>query len=148
MNKLHMALGIAVLAIVSGCSTFKASDETVTYNVKNPDIVTKHSVDVWRGSVLTKSDAEGVYVKYGDVEVGVNKYSQSGDSQMMETIGNAIVNGILAYGTYGAAPAVKAAVKGTLKDGIKEAATNCADGSCAAVPASPLCAPVDPNCKP
>lgn len=131
------AIMLTVLALyMCGCSTFKASDETVTYNVKTPDVVTKHSVDVWRGSVLTKSDAEGVFVEYGNVKVGVNKYSQSGDAEMKEAIGNAIVNGILAYGTYGAAPAVKAAVKATLKG----SATNCVGGACAPV--------VDAACKP
>ncbi len=125
-----------LIFLACGCSTFKASYQTETFNVKNPDIKTVSGWDVWRGSVLTKSSAENVAVKYGDVEVDVNKYAQSGDSKMVDAIGSAIVNGILAYATYGGAPAVKSAVMATLKGAV----TNCAPDVCAPV--------LDDACKP
>ena len=108
-------LGLTVLALyLTGCSFFKANDYTKSYDEKNPSVVVEHEVGVTSMSVMTKKGLDGLSVDYGNVKIGVNKYSQAGDTEMMTAIGNAIVNGIIAYGTYGAAPAVKAAVIASL----------------------------------
>lgn len=113
-----------VILLVTGCSTFYAEDETVSYDIKNPSIVTEHEVSVWSASLLTKKGLDGLSVDYGNVKIGVNKYTQAGDAEMMNAIGNAIVNGIIAYGTSGSAPVVKGVVMTTLMATQQNASTN------------------------
>lgn len=107
-------LALCMVALC-GCSTFMASDQMTTRDRKNPDLITTHDVSVWRGSVLMKSELDTATIKYGEVEIGIGGFSQQGDKEMAEAIGNAISNGIVAWFTYGTAPAVKGAVMATLK---------------------------------
>jgi hypothetical protein len=109
------------LSILTGCSVFNANDYTRTYDEKNPSIVTEHEVSVTSASVLTKKGLDGLSVDYGVVKIGVNKYNQAGDAEMANAIGNAITSGIIAWFTYGTAPAVKAAVAATLQSSATNA---------------------------
>jgi hypothetical protein len=112
---------LAILCLCSGCSVFNANDYTRTYDENNPSIVTEHEVSVTSASVLTKKGLDGLSVDYGIVKIGVNKYNQVGDAEMANAIGNAITSGIIAWFTYGTAPAVKAAVAATLQSSATNA---------------------------
>lgn len=106
-------IGVALLVallLFTGCTLFNANDYTKSFDKNKPDVVIEHEVSVWGGSVLTKKGIDGLKVDYGEVKISVDKYSQAGDTEMMNAIGNAIVNGIIAYGSYGTVPAVKGAV--------------------------------------
>ena len=106
-----VVLGLTVLVLyMTGCSIFNANDYTRTYDKNNPDIVTVHEVSVTGASVLTKKGIDDLGVKYGEVEISLGKYSQATDTEGINAIGNAITSGIIAYFTYGTAPAVKGAV--------------------------------------
>jgi len=118
MKELFILLSLSICA---GCSVFNANDYSRTYDEKNPSIVTEHEVSVTSASVLTKKGLDGLSVDYGIVKIGVNKYNQAGDAEMINAIGNAITSGILAYFTYGTAPAVKAAVAATLQSSATNA---------------------------
>ena len=113
-----------LMLLFTGCSIFNANDYSRTYDEKNPSIVTEHEVSVTSASVLTKKGLDGLSVDYGIVKIGVNKYNQAGDAEMANAIGNAITSGILAYFTYGTAPAVKGAVMATLLPTQPSVSTN------------------------
>jgi len=121
------------LSILTGCSTFNAShdEEKTTTTYVNGNVTTvvveQKDIDIWRGNVFMNASVESVGVEYGNVKVNVGNFQQTGDYRSIEAVGNAITSGILAYFTYGTAPAVKAAVAATLQS----SATN-------AVPAIPV----------
>jgi len=121
------------LSILTGCSTFNAShdEEKTTTTYVNGNVTTvvveQKDIDIWRGNVFMNASVESVGVEYGNVKVNVGNFQQTGDYRSIEAVGNAITSGILAYFTYGTAPAVKAAVAATLQS----SATN-------AIPAIPV----------
>ena len=126
MKNLFLFLSLSILA---GCSTFQVSDDSVTTTVTKKDGVTttvtvEHDVDVWRGNVFMNASVEQANIKYGQVEVGIGNFQQAGDYKSIEATGNAIVNGIIAWMTYGTAPAVKGAVMATLLPTQPSVSTN------------------------
>ena len=60
-------------------------------------------------------------IEWGDVKVDIGGYSTVGDAASINAIGNAITSGIIAWFTYGTAPAVKAAVAATLQSSATNA---------------------------
>jgi hypothetical protein len=117
------------MILYTGCSTFIVSDDTVTTTVTEKFGVTttetvEHEVDVWRGNVFMNASVEKAGIEYGNVKVNVGNFQQAGDYKSIEATGNAIVNGIVAWMTYGTAPAVKGAVMATLLPAQPGASTN------------------------
>jgi hypothetical protein len=83
-------------------------------------------VTVVRCGVLNDTKLEDAYLKWGNADIGVGSYANKGDAAMADAIGSAITSGIIAWFTYGTAPAVKAAVTTALK----ESSTNCVAAAC------------------
>ena len=76
---------------------------------------TTRKVIITRGELLTVSETKGMVIDYLGVKASVDTDSTRGDVASITAIGNAITAGIIAYGTYGAAPAVNAAVESALR---------------------------------
>jgi hypothetical protein len=118
------------LILITGCSTFNAShdEEKTTTTYVNGEVKTvvveNKDIDVWRGNVFMNASVESVGVEYGNVKVNVGNFQQAGDYKSIEATGNAIVNGIVAWMTYGTAPAVKGAVMASLVPTQPSACTN------------------------
>jgi len=127
----------AVIAITmlltSGCNTGMVSSRVTTQTATiafdgTPKTVTEENrVTLVRGTLLVNSEVDKARIEWGNVKVDIGGYSTVGDAASINAIGNAITSGILAYFTYGTAPAVKAAVAATLQS----SATN-------AIPAIPV----------
>jgi hypothetical protein len=129
-----VAIAGAVIAVTmlltSGCNTgmVSSSVETTTATIAfdgTPKTVTqKNDVLAMRGTFLVNTEVDKTNIKWGDVTIGVGGYSTAGDVESINAIGNAISNGILAYFTYGTAPAVKGAVMASLVPSQPSACTN------------------------
>jgi hypothetical protein len=124
-------IALSAIAILAGCSTFKVSDDSVTTTTTEKfgvttTVVTEHEVDVWRGNVFMNASVEMANIEYGEVKVNIGNFQQAGDYKSIEAVGNAITSGIIAWFTYGTAPAVKAAVSSALK----ASETNSVVGAC------------------
>jgi hypothetical protein len=126
MKELFLFLSLSICA---GCSLFDVDDNTVTTTTFDPRtgisaVVVDHSVDVTRLNCLMNTSVEQTHIKYGQVTVDVGGYSQKGDTESIEAVGNAISNGIMAWMTYGTSAAVRAAVMATLQPKQPIASTN------------------------
>lgn len=102
-----------------------------------------------RFGVFNDTAVNNASLRWGSVRLDVGEYANKGDVESIEAVGNAITSGIMAYFTYGTAPAVKGAVEAALKP----VATNAVKAVCApsdtnCVPVDPALPAVDPNCKP
>ena len=118
------------LAVTVGCNTgmVSSSVETTTTTIAKdgtPKTVTeKNDVLAMRGTVLVNTDVDKANIKWGDVNVSVGSLSTSGDAASIDALGSAISNGIIAWFTYGTAPAVKGAVIASLIASQQKASTN------------------------
>jgi len=123
----------ASMILFTGCNTGMVSSRVTTQTATiafdgTPKTVTEENrVTLVRGTLLVNSEVDKARIEWGNVKVDIGGYSTVGDAASINAIGNAITSGILAYFTYGTAPAVKAAVAATLQS----SATN-------AIPAIPV----------
>jgi hypothetical protein len=114
----------------SGCNTGMVSSrvttttETIATNGTPVTVTQENRVTLTRGTLLVNSEVDKANVKWGDVTVSVGGYSTTGDADSINALGNAITSGIMAYFTYGTAPAVKGAVMASLLPTQPSASTN------------------------
>jgi len=135
MNKLVTLASITAVTLLTGCQSVYLKDKTVNKDGSS------HTVTAIEAAVLSDQKLQDLDVDYNGVKIKVASWAAKGDTEFITAVGDAIVSGIMAYGTLGGSEAVKAAVKGSLS----KAATNCVDGSCApAIPCAPgdICSPV------
>jgi len=133
-------LMFAVMAamLMTGCQTVYLTDKTVKKNGES------HVVTAIEASVLSDQKLQDLDVDYNGVKIKVANWSTKGDAEFIKAVGDAIVNGILAYGTMGGTEAVRAAVKSSLSAKAPKAASDCVGDACAPAPCPPgeVCAPV------
>jgi hypothetical protein len=101
-----------IIAIIAGCTTGCQMVYLKDKNVKKDG--TSHVVTAIEASLISNQKLQDLDVDYNGVKIKVQNWSTKGDAEFVKAIGNAIVNGILAYGSAGAAPAVQAAVMSSL----------------------------------
>jgi len=130
MNKLIQVAVTAGIVLVTGCSTGWVSSrvETTTATVAfdgTPKTVTeKNDVLAVRGSLLVSAEVEKAQIKWGDVLISVGALSSTGDSVTTKILTDAIVQGIIAWATYGTEPAIQSAVSSAILMAQKNSATN------------------------
>lgn len=144
MKGLFISIAVSLVILNSGClgtAVFTPQATLMRFGVFNDTAVNNASL------------------RWGPVRLDVGEYANKGDVESIDAVGNAISNGIIAWFTYGTAPAVKGAVKAALST-TSTNAPGCATGDCSPgtinhtprVKDAPVCDPAapagDPDCVP
>jgi len=130
MNKLIQVAVTASIVLVTGCSTGWVSSQTETttntiaFDGTPKTVIEQNDVLAVRSSLLVSAEVEKAQIKWGDVLISVGALSSTGDSVTTKILTDAIVQGIIAWATYGTEPAVQSAVSSILAKVQKNSATN------------------------
>ena len=84
---------------------------------------------ILRAGILNDTAVNNASLRWGNVRLDVGEYANKGDVASIEAVGEAIMRGLVAYGTMGASEATRAIVMASLK-GSSTNAVPCADGNC------------------
>jgi len=98
-------IGIILAALLlTGCNTFMI----VNKDYEKGELTKK----VWaiKCDLLAVNETKGLDIDYQGVKIKLDSQSSKGDKESIEALGKAITEGIMAYMTYGAEPAVQAAI--------------------------------------
>jgi hypothetical protein len=129
----------SVCMLLTGCSTWRVNDDTImttTTKKGSPEtIVKKHTVSVWKGSMLMNSSVDNADLTYGPVRLKMGGVIVAGDTATTRAIADGIIGGITAYFTSGASSVVKGVYKG-MTSGSLDASTSDAGGGCCEVSGS------------
>ena len=85
---------------------------------------------IMRAGLFNDTSVNNASLRWGNVKLDVGEYASKGDVASIEATGDAIMRGLVAYGSMGASEATRAIVMAALK-GAATNAVNCADGNCA-----------------
>jgi hypothetical protein len=85
---------------------------------------------IMRAGVFNDTSVNNASLRWGNVRLDVGEYANKGDVASIEATGDAIMRGLVAYGSMGASEATRAIVMATLK-GSATNAIDCAGGECA-----------------
>jgi hypothetical protein len=113
-------LAIPALVLLSGCQMVYLKDKSVQKDG------TSHVVTAVESSLISNQKLQDLDVDYNGVKIKVQNWSTKGDAEFVKALGNAIINGILAWGTMGTSEAIRAAVEASLA-AKASASTNCVD---------------------
>ena len=84
---------------------------------------------IMRAGVFNDTSVNNASLRWGNVKLDVGEYASKGDVASIEAVGDAIMRGLVAYGSMGASEATRAIVMAALKG----SATNdlgCAGNQC------------------
>ena len=117
---LLVGFAIAAIMLVTGC---------LGTAVFTPDAT------LMRVGIFNDTKVNNASLRWGNVKLDVGEYANKGDVASIEATGDAIMRGLVAYGSMGASEATRAIVMAALK-GSSTNAVECAGSDCApAVPA-------------
>lgn len=94
-----------------------------------------------RVGIFNDTKVNNASLRWNNVKFDVGEYANKGDVASIEATGDAIMRGLVAYGSMGASEATRAIVMAALKGG----ATNAVNAACA--PSSDNCNPAAPAAK-
>jgi hypothetical protein len=84
---------------------------------------------IMRAGLFNDTAVNNASLRWGNVWLDVGEYANKGDVASIEAVGEAIMRGLVAYGTMGASEATRAIVMASLKAASTNAVP-CADGNC------------------
>jgi len=82
-----------------------------------------------RVGIFNDTNVNNASLRWNNVKLDVGEYANKGDVASIDATGEAIMRGLVAYGTMGASEATRAIVMAALK-GSSTNAVDCADGKC------------------
>jgi len=83
-----------------------------------------------RAGIFNDTKVNNASLRWGNVKLDFGEYANKGDVASIDAAGEAIMRGLVAYGTMGASEATRAIIMASLK-GSSTNAVPCTDGNCA-----------------
>lgn len=105
---------LAVLMFLTGC---------LATAVFTPDAT------LMRAGIFNDTKVNNASLRWNNVKLDVGEYANKGDVASIDAVGDAIMRGLVAYGTMGASEATRAIVMAAL-NGASTNAPECASGDC------------------